>query len=374
MLNKTFIVFALDHYNPLGAIRSLGEKGINPDYICVKHRMDLGAKSKYVRNLYKVNSVEEGYKVLLEKYPVSSEEKPFLITCDDRTTGYLDERYDELKDRFLFFQAGKVGRITEFMDKKVILDCAKRNGLNVLESVVVDRGEIPEGLIYPIITKSISPNVGGWKSDVHICHSEEELVEAYKTIAAPTVLIQRYIEKKNEFCIDGFCIDHGKQIFNAIASTYKYLIPGYYSPYMDVFNFTNTAMGQSLAGMMREIGFEGVYSIEFLIDQDDNYWFCEINFRNSTWSYAATVAGMPLPYLWAKATLENRITETDHKEIPDGFTAMVEPVDYAKRVKAGTIGSMEWAADFRKTNCPFYYNEADPEPFKVMCENFDILG
>ena len=60
---------------------------------------------------------------------------------------------------------------------------------------------------------------------------------------------------------------------------------------------------------MSEIGFEGVYSIEFLIDQNDNYWFCEINFRNSTWSYAATVAGMPLPILWAEAMLTGKKPE-----------------------------------------------------------------
>ena len=31
-----FIVFALDHYNPLGVVRSLGEAGVNPILIAVK--------------------------------------------------------------------------------------------------------------------------------------------------------------------------------------------------------------------------------------------------------------------------------------------------------------------------------------------------
>ena len=32
------IVFALEHYNPLGLIRSLGENGINPIYFSIKRR------------------------------------------------------------------------------------------------------------------------------------------------------------------------------------------------------------------------------------------------------------------------------------------------------------------------------------------------
>ena len=31
--NRKFIVFGIDHYNPLGVLRSLGENGINADFI-----------------------------------------------------------------------------------------------------------------------------------------------------------------------------------------------------------------------------------------------------------------------------------------------------------------------------------------------------
>ena len=36
-----FIVFALDHYNPLGVVRSLGEAGVNPILIAVKHKVNM---------------------------------------------------------------------------------------------------------------------------------------------------------------------------------------------------------------------------------------------------------------------------------------------------------------------------------------------
>lgn len=366
-----FIVFALDHYNPLGAIRSLGEKGIKPIFIAVKHRAELGSRSKYLSKLHSVNSVEEGYKILLNEYG-NETIKPFLITCDDRTTGYLDERYDELKNKFVFFNAGSNGRITNYMDKNNILEIAKKHGLSILETRVLRKGEIPDDLRFPIITKSISPNVGGWKSDVHICRNAQELKEAYTRIESPSVLVQKFIDKKNELCLDGFCANGGNDFFVGIASTYKYLIPGYYSPYMDVFEFDNKYVFNALKNMMTEIGFEGVFSIEFLIDKDDNLWFSEVNFRNSTWSYASTVVGMPLPYLWALAMKEGKIPDKSYKHF-DKFEAMVEPIDYGKRVDTKKISLAEWLFDFKRAKCTYYYNELDPKPFDTVIQKWDDL-
>ena len=56
--NHLVIVFAIDHYNPLGVIRSLGENGIRPIYIAIRHRVELGVKSKYVSKVYQVDGVE----------------------------------------------------------------------------------------------------------------------------------------------------------------------------------------------------------------------------------------------------------------------------------------------------------------------------
>lgn len=366
-----FIVFALDHYNPLGAIRSLGENGINPIFIAVKHRADLGTKSKYLSKLHKVNSVEEGYEILISQYGNESV-KPFIITCDDRTTGFLDKKYNELKDKFIFFNAGSAGRINEFMDKNNILTIAKKHGLNVLETRVIKNGEIPKDLEYPIITKSISPNVGGWKSDVHICQNSKELKDAFANIKSPLVLVQKFIEKKNELCLDGFCANKGNDFFVGIASTYKYLIPGYYSPYMDVFEFDNEEVFNSLKSMLGEIGFEGVFSIEFLMDDNNELWFLEVNFRNSTWSYASTIAGMPLPYLWALSMEKGELPNNSYSHF-EKFEAMVEPIDFGKRVETNKVSFAEWLFDFKRAKCTYYFNEKDPGPNSTIIEHWDNL-
>lgn len=375
--NHLCIVMAIEHYNPLGQIRSLGEAGINPVYIAIKGRVKIASASKYISKCHYVDSVEEGYNVLIKEYGDIAERtglKPYVFSSDDKGVGYLDEHYNELKDKFLFFNAGEQGRINQFMNKKNILELAKKYGLHVLESKTCKCGEIPEGIIYPVITKSISPNIGGWKSDVHICHNEKELKKAYEDIEAPIVLVQKYIEKMNEYCMEGMASNAGKDILIAIVSTYDYLLPDYYSPYMTVSNMNDDKIRIALEKMFAEIGYEGIFEVEFLIDQDGTYYFGEINFRNSTWSYAATKAGMPLPVLWAEAQENGKIRKDAIQEIEGSFKAMVEPIDYAKRVKSGEIDKAEWMKCFKEAKCCYYYNEEDIEPWKVCIENWDDLG
>lgn len=375
--NHLVIVFAIDHYNPLGAIRSLGENGIRPIYIAIRHRVELGVKSKYVSKVHQVDSVEEGYKVLMENYGeiYKTGEKPFVLFSDDKSVGYFDLHYDEVKERFITYNANGIqGRIMEYMDKKNILDLAKKHGLNVLESVVVNKGDIPEGLEYPIITKDINPNSGGWKSDVFVCQNAEDLKEAYTKISSTVVLLQKYVDKKTEFAFEGCSVNRGQSSLIAIKSTYKYAVPAYYSPFMMCESLHDAALKEALEGMLAEVGFEGIFEIEFLVDKDDTPYFLEINFRNATWSYAATRAGMPLPYIWVKGMLKGKIDKDDYKEVPGGFTAMVEPIDYAKRIELGLSTPGEWLADFKKADCGFYYSEDDLEPFYEMVRNWERLG
>lgn len=363
------IVFALEHYNPLGLIRSLGENWINPVYFSVKRRGPVACLSKYIYETHFVDTVEEGYDLLLEKYG-NEEIKPYVLFSDDKSVGYFDLHYEELKDKFIWYNAGKQGRINEFMDKDKILKIAKKHGFNVLDSHVVKVGDIPEGLVYPIITKDISPNSGSWKADVHICENEEELKKAYKDITSPVVQLQHFVDKKNEYAIEGFTVNHGKEIFIGTTLTWKYLIKGYYSPYHDVTMLKDEAMREKLRRIFEEIGFEGIFEVEFLIDKDDTYYFLEANFRASAWNYSSTVAEMPLSYLWVKSMEAGHIDLKDEKEFED-FTDMSEVIDYGIRVDKGMISIAEWLRDFKEAKGTYYYNKDDPAPFEHLFEHWD---
>lgn len=363
--NHKHIVFCVEHYNPLGLVRSLGENGVSPDIIVIKSSRKLTSASRYVHTCHYVDSIKSGYNLLLDLYG-HEQNKPFVYTADDQITNYLDSKYDEIKDKFYFYNAGKMGRVAEFQNKDNILILAERHGLQYLKTYVVDVGDIPDGIEYPIITKAIISTLDNWKGDMHICRSEEELRTAYRTIRSPRVLLQKYIEKKNELCLEGVSVNKGNNVLISIASQYNYLLEDSYSPYMTVRNLHNDKVEKPLKAMIKDMGFEGIFEVEFLVDQDDQLYFLEINFRNSTWSYASTVAEMPLPVIWAKGMLDPEVVESAYREIKEPFTAMVEFDDYVKRVKHRKVSMMTWMTDFRKSKCKYYYGRHDSKPFFMM--------
>ena len=73
-------------------------------------------------------------------------------------------------------------------------------------------------------------------------------------------------------------------------------------------------MGEKIKNVISEIGLEGIWEFEFMVDDKGNLWFLEINFRNSTWSWASTKAGMNLPYLWSECMLDNKKTKNCFKK------------------------------------------------------------
>lgn len=84
-------------------------------------------------------------------------------------------------------------------------------------------------------------------------------------------------------------------------------------------NFNDKYFQNILNKMFKEIGYEGIFSAEFMIDKDGKYWFLEINLRNSGWSYASTKLGMNLPLLWADGMLNGKKPINARKKIPDNY-------------------------------------------------------
>lgn len=359
------IVFGVEHYNPLGIIRSLGEKKIRPIGIFIKSDYKLASKSKYLSKKYYVSDIKDGFDLLLKMLDdeLKNVKNVFLYLADDQTMSYIDCHYDKLKGKVIFFNAGDKNRITYYMDKNNINQLAIECGLNVAKTWVVKKGEIPKDIKYPIITKAIISTIDNWKGESFICNDENELLEAYQKIRSKRLLLQEYIIKKNELCIDGYSINKGKQVFYAIASNYTYTLNDAYSHAMIVKNINNPELEKKISLMFQKIKFEGIFSIEFLIDNNDNLFFLEINFRNSTWSYAATKAGMNLPFLWSNAMLDESIIKHSFKKIEKPFVAINEFGDYKIRVKRKMISLIKWLKEILRAKCLYNYNLKDNMPF-----------
>ena len=51
--------------------------------------------------------------------------------------------------------------------------------------------------------------------------------------------------------------------------------------------------------MIKEIHYTGNFEVEFLVNNNDELVFLEINFRFPLSNYACTYGGINMPFLWA---------------------------------------------------------------------------
>ena len=127
--------------------------------------------------------------------------------------------------------------------------------------------------------------------------------------------------------------------------------------------FSNDNVYNQVKSILKDVGFNGIFSVEYLIDQNDELYFLEVNFRNSTWSYAFTKGGYNMPYLWAKATLDKTIDLSRIKPLEE-FKAMVDPIEFIDYViKQKKISIWEYIREVKNCKCLFYYNKQDKGPF-----------
>lgn len=355
------ILLVEDHTNPLGIVRSLGEEGIRPIVLLCSKNPILVNKSKYVGELHRFDNIEDGYKYLVAHYG-NEELKPFIYNGSDDITLLLDSYYEELKDKF-YFTNGQ-GGIKKYLQKYDITQAALECGLQIPKEELLKVGELPKALKYPVFTKAAtSANGGVWKDQAHICNNEEELKAAYKTMHVDKILVQEYVKKKNELCINGVSISGGAEIFMPYACSYYRLRPDSYGGYEFLFPFKDEILADKISKLLKVTHFSGIFDIEFLIGEDDELYFMEINFRNSGCSYACTDGGFNLPFRWAVSTLQNKLYLDGFKPILK-FDAMNEIGDYYDSVKTKKVSIFNWIKELKGCKSYYLYNAKDPAPFR----------
>ena len=360
--NHKFIVFCKDHYNPLGLCRSITEEGINPIVILIGENPILVNHSNAVKELYQFKTPLDGLKFIIENYG-DEQNIPFLITCQDDFTEFLDDYYDEIVGKFYFFNDGNKGAIKYNNQKKIQCEIAESCGIRIPKGQIVKKGELPKGLTYPVLTKVTMSTKGAWKDDVHICYNEAELLAAWSEIKADEMLVQEYIIKKNEICIDGFSINGGEDVFLSYTSEYIRFPKDGFGNYMWMREYKDECLKEKMKSIIKKTGYTGIFCMEFLIDKNDNVFFLECNYRYSGWGYAHTRGGVNLPILWARSLLQGRIDRDciQFREAP--FTAMAEFNDYCDAVKYGNMSFPQWFKEFLKCDVHYVFNKNDKLPF-----------
>lgn len=354
------IVFAQEHYNPLGIIRSLGEAGIKPTVVLCCEKPKFLHKSKYIGKLHICKTLEEGLDLILSVYG-NEVLKPFIYNGGEDPGILLDNRYDEIKDKFYFFNGqGTIGRSMMKYENCLM---AEHCGIRVPKEEYLNRGELPTALQYPIMTKAASSAFGGnWKGDSFICKTPDELTKAYTKIKSNKILVQEFIEKENELCLDGISINGGESIFIPYGCSYYRFTPESYGNYMYFYPFEDSKLLKKIHDLIKLSKYSGVFCIEFLKGKDGNIYFLEVNYRNSGWSYAFTKGGFNLPFRWAVSTLENKIYKSDFHALKD-FNAINDFSDLHDVLKTKKVNIFTWLKEYFTADCHYYYNSDDSKPY-----------
>ncbi len=361
---REYIVLANhDHYNHLGIVRTLGEAGIRPVVIAVHDDPPMATISRYTKKKHIVSSPEAAIRLLMSEYAKDKTEKSFILTGDDVSVMVLDSHYDELKDHFYFFNAGKTGRVKKYMNKDEIYALAEKHGFRVPKTWKVHTGDIPKDIEYPVITKATNSFSAEWKGIVFICRDDGELKNAYSKIKSEQVLLQKYISKTDEQSYEGISVNRGKSTLFIMQNNELYHIPDKYALYWKNKNVDDRDFIDRASKMIEEIGFEGIFEFEFMIGEDGEMYFLEINFRNTVNGWSTTVAGMPGVTLWCDAMRSGKIPADCRKPIPEGFTTMAECFDYDVRVKTGRIRKKEWWKQYKEADAKLYRGRHDLIPF-----------
>lgn len=349
---RRYIVFVgRDHYTSLGVVRTLGECGIRPIIIISKefHEPKMTPLSRYVSKCHYVNYIHEGIDLLLTKYSDHEEEKDFLLVGgDDRVLGVLSDYYFWLEPYFIMYNLNNVEGLKKYLDKELQANVAESVGFKVPKTWIVNPNnrEIPEDIIYPVITKAVSTAGKNWKNVEHVCNSDRELLEKYLSMDCTELLVQQYIDKVQELSYDGFSVDNGNDVSVFATNIQHYMLPGRYSPYWrsdtpDLTDPLHSKMVHLVKKFIGAIGLNGIFELETLVDKNGDIYYMETNLRPSVIFWAYTVSGIPVVKLWCDAMLSGYI---DHESIHimHNVSSMSECYDYDVRVKGGMISKKEW--------------------------------
>jgi len=225
-----------------------------------------------IAKFFQAEAVHPGYGFL-------SENADFAKLCEENQIKFIGPRWQILKLLGDKIEAKKI---------------AKKCGLPVLPSVEREvRTEkelknVIKELKLPVVLKAVD---GGGGMGIEIItkenfHAIKEIFEKLKRIsqsafASERIFIEKYLQSPRH--IEFQTIGDGKNFFHlferecSIQRRHQKLVEEAPSPLLD--DKTRKNMGKLASRLIKYLGYEGLATVEFLVDQNRNFYFIEVNPR-----------------------------------------------------------------------------------------------
>lgn len=369
-MNHEVIIIGGNHHNTLSVIRALGYKGISSLVLLVTDEdKPFVSYSCYIRECMILPSKED-IVPYLQNYAKTLQNKAVILSCADFVTSELDKAFEILKDAYFLPTAKEQGTCNYYMDKAIMADLATKTGVSVPKSWIIKEGHTAklDEITLPCIIKPLA-SINGSKDDIQICNNRDELTAYFSGNKNKGFIIQEYIDKDFEYQLIGCSLNHGEEI----------IIPGYskcirpcpgtntgfleYKPWGD-FNCNLTACKE----FIKAIGYQGLFSMEYLRDKHGKDYFMEINMRNDGNGICVTGAGVNLPYIWYQYCIGKDYKEEANHIVNDIFV-MPEMDDFMLMLKR-KVSYRTWRRDYKRTTTFMEYCPTDPKPYKVRKNQF----
>lgn len=371
-MNSKVIVVGNNHHNTLGLVRSLGRGGFNVSCFVVDEAIDRSfvEKSKYI-HFFKLFKTFESLLVYLKEK--KTETLVPIFTTSDEGAEFLDLHYGELSKNYLLNNCGhKQGGISHWMNKEIMLAKAQECGLRIPKGSIVKTNafEIDQfkDFVFPCIIKPHKSSVAG-KTNFRICEDCQQLKNALLEISnvCDQAIVQEYINRDYEFLMMGMRSSRTGDIVLPGGLHKLRVCKRTKSLGMFAYAYTTPDIEQSidvnaLKRFLESIEYDGIFSVEFMIAQDKAY-FLEINLRNDGTQFCFEGAGVNLPLIWSKLSM-NEDESSQNKRLEKKY-CMVE-VNYVK--------NMDWhhpltaLKEFLNTNLFAIWDKRDWKPalYKII--------
>ncbi len=353
------IVIGGGHHNTLGVVRALGERGYGVELITIGSAKErYVSKSRYVKKHHALVNVKELASYLLYREKPQGKNKEIVFSCSDEVTEHLNDNRNRLTERYILPGHDEQGKMVELMDKTTMISMAGKRGL--IAPIVWRLPQERNSVTYPCITKAHVSSHGG-KGDVRIIHGESEL-EKFLDGCNDEVFAQSFIPKKEEVQFIGCSLRGGEEVIipgmTHILRSQPNTNTGFLE-YGTIDEFWEETVKKSKL-FIRDCGYSGLFSIEFLRTNDDEVRFLEINFRNDGNAWCVTSAGVNLPVVWVKANKGEDYSMELHEV--KKIIVMPEFQDF-KLVLQRKLSFGKWLRDVRRTDAFLDWNKKDMKPF-----------
>jgi len=183
--------------------------------------------------------------------------------------------------------------MTAMGDKITSKKIAAEAGVNTIpgfDEIVRDKDhavEVAGEIGYPVMLKA---SAGGGGKGIRIAFNDEECRDGFERCASEAksyfgddrILVEKFIEEPRHIEIQIMADSHGNIIYLgerecSIQRRHQKIIEEAPSPFID--EDTRRAMGEQAVSLARAVNYVSAGTVEFIIDQDRNFYFLEMNTR-----------------------------------------------------------------------------------------------